>query len=353
MSAGLPWLRSLRKSELVALAEISDLKDFEDYKKPELEGALDEHLSANKSIFSGEAKFHDYYRRLAQPPRASPVKREPKTEVSPSGDEAPKRPSRLRRQTKVKEEADTTSEESDSAAENKVEVAVATPARSPYSFSAPIPPSPAVVADAVDRQTRAVRKSVSEAWGASGLTERSDALRSLLSSVTTIEALTLGIELYGLAFTLIPFKYVTTVPSVQGIHTPDFAIKAPDLFVLLTSQFWAPFSLWLTTSLFLPLLVSYFFNLSLKAQTTSMPPPPKRGAAARSNVEKKFDPLVFNISKALVAYFVYANHFTFWNVFSNFSIERANSAIPGGYAGVLTGAAVGGIGSVYEAILRR
>lgn len=247
------------------------------------------------------------------------------------------------------------SEESDSTRDTKpeVEIPVATPAQTAaYRFAAPLPPSPAVVADVIDRQTTAVRKSVSDAWGASGFTERSNALRSLLSSVTVIETLTLAIELYGLASTLIPFKYVTTVPPIQGLHTPDFAIKAPDLFVFLTSQFWAPFSLWLTTSLFLPLFVSYFFNLSLKAQP---PPPAKRGAAAaaHSGAVKKFDPLVFNISKALVAYFVYANHFNFWDLFSNFSIERANSAIPGGWGGVITGAAVGGIGSLYEAILSR
>lgn len=248
------------------------------------------------------------------------------------------------------------SEESDSTRDTKpeVEIAVATPAaRTAYSFAAPLPPSPAIVADVIDRQTTAVRKSVSDAWGASGLTERTNALRSLLSSVTVIETLTLVIELYGLASTLIPFKYVTTVPSIQGLHTPDFAIKAPDLFVFLTAQFWAPFALWLTTSLFLPLLVSYFFNLSLKAQSASMPPPAKRGTASRRDAGKKFDPLVFNISKALVAYFVYANHFNFCDMVSNFSIERANSAIPGGWGGVLTGAAVGGIGSVYEAILSR
>jgi hypothetical protein len=76
---------------------------FEDYKKVELEAALDGHLRANTSVFSSDKRLAEYYRRLAQPPRiVSPVKL--KTEFAGSGDEV-KKPSR-RRQTKAKDDVE-------------------------------------------------------------------------------------------------------------------------------------------------------------------------------------------------------------------------------------------------------
>ena len=66
-----------------------------------------------------------------------------------------------------------------------------------------------------------------------------------------------------------------------------------------------------------------------------------------------FDPLVFNVAKAIISYLVYANQFTFWDLFSLLSVERVVLAIPGGLAGLLTGSAVGTLGSLYEAVLRK
>jgi hypothetical protein len=61
----------------------SETNSYADLKKAELETALDSHLRANSSIFSGEKRLADYYRRLSQPARlSSPVKKEPKLESS-------------------------------------------------------------------------------------------------------------------------------------------------------------------------------------------------------------------------------------------------------------------------------
>lgn len=116
----MPYLRSLRKSELTTLAEISDLKgyvpksrptktpvcyknlltiadenSYEDLKKADLESALDAHLRENKAIFSGDKRLADYYRRLSQPARvSSPVKKEPKRDGSPEETKRPVRRSR-------------------------------------------------------------------------------------------------------------------------------------------------------------------------------------------------------------------------------------------------------------------
>jgi hypothetical protein len=199
---------------------------------------------------------------------------------------------------------------------------------------------------------------MSAAWDASGMSERFNTLRSLLSSVSTIETLILGIELYGLSSEIIPMRYVTTVPALPAARTPNLAIKIPDLFVLLSGSFWAPFSLWLSTSLILPYLFAYFFNLSLKVQQPSQAGHSygtRRTAAATSHggPRKNFDPLVFNVAKALVSYLVYANKFTFWDLYSPLSLERVVDSIPGGLAGVLTGSAVGTLVSLYDAVLRK
>lgn len=69
---------------------------YADLKKADLEVALDSHLRANSSIFSGEKKLSDYYRRLSGAPRlSSPVKKEPKPEASSEE----KKPASRRRKT--------------------------------------------------------------------------------------------------------------------------------------------------------------------------------------------------------------------------------------------------------------
>lgn len=231
-------------------------------------------------------------------------------------------------------------------------VAARTPARSPLSFAASLPPSPAVVTDAIDRQTTLVREKVSDAWTKSGISERSDALRTALSSVKAIETITVLLELFGLFSELIPLRYLTTVPAFEAgsaFSTPQVAIKIPDFFVLITGAFWAPFLLWALTSLALPLTSAYFFNLSLGAQSTHS----HNTRRSSSKELASFDPLVYNIAKALTAYFVYGNHFTFWSTFSHFSVERVNVAIPAQWPGVVTGSAIGIIASLYEAVLRK
>lgn len=240
--------------------------------------------------------------------------------------------------------------ESETATPSALVAAGRTPARSPLSFASSLPPSPAVVTDAIDRQTTIVRERVSDAWTKSGITERSNAVRSALSSVKSIETIIIAVELASLTRELIPLRYLTTFPAVDSIATPEFSVKVPDLFVLITGAFWAPFLLWALTSLALPLTVAYFFNLSLRAQA-SHSYGTRRASAAPTPAT--FDPLVYNIAKALISYLVYANHFTFWETFSHFSLSRVNVAIPGQWPGLVTGSAIGILTSLYEAILKK
>ncbi|KAK2802648.1 hypothetical protein FQN50_007256 [Emmonsiellopsis sp. PD_5] len=382
MTAALPYLRGLRKSDLARLAELSNLQEyvppyphcahpytdpasatdsFEDFKKTELEAALDDHLSANRASLAGEQRLADYYRRLSQPSRASPIKREPKTDPMSSGEEV-KRPTRTRRQVKPKQEIEASSDESSDSAssvsKSSPEPVARTPGRPSLSFPS-LPPSPAVVADAIDRRTTEVRRSVSEAWDASGLTERSHALRSCLSSVRAIEIITVLLELGGLFSTIMPLRDFTTFPAVPTIGNQEFPIKVPDLFVLVGSSFWAPFFLWISTSVALPSFFAYFFNFSLKISQQSASPGHTYGtrrtttAANQAASKGDFDPLVFNVAKALIAYLVYTGGFSLCDVFSRRTIATVSGSVPGGLPGLLTGSAIGVLGSLYEAILRK
>ncbi|KAK2734961.1 hypothetical protein FQN57_001396 [Myotisia sp. PD_48] len=359
MSAALPYLRGLRKSDLVILAEVSDLKNFADFKKTELEAALDDHLAANKTKLSHEQRLQDYYRRLSQVPRGSPIKREPKGDASSVEDL--KRSTRTRRVVKPKEEVEAT-DDSDSSSQRSSPappppvVAAMTPARPTFKFPS-LPPSPAVVTDAIDRQTIRVRNSISEAWDSSGLMERTFTLRSHLSSVKSINLLILALELNGVIRNILPLKYATTISEIPALHCPSFAIKLPDLFVLASASFWSPFLLWSATSLILPAVAAYFINISLKiSQPAAGHTYGTRRASGLSSQGKSranIDPLVYNVSKALVAYLVYANRFSFWNIFSGSSLDTVAGSVPGGLAGLLTGSALCTLGTLYEAILRK
>ncbi|KAL2825304.1 hypothetical protein BDW59DRAFT_73889 [Aspergillus cavernicola] len=333
MSSALPYLHKLRKAQLTEFAEVTDLQDYEDFTKPDLAAKLDEHLQANRSIFGKDERLADYYRRLSQSSgRASPVKRESRGEITPVKEEAPR--SVRRRTTRQKEEEIEPTDESD--------VPTRTPSRSLADMTVQLPPSPAVVTEVIDRQTTAWRESICEAWKNSGVQETSDSLRSALSSVKAVQVIVAVLEAFNVISEVLPRRYLTTIP-----------IKIPDLFVLVDGSFWAPVSLWLLTSVFLPLTVAYFFNINLQvAQSSGGPAAHTRRSSSRI-AQANFDPLSFNISKALISYVVYAHGFTFWSIYGKQTLQTVNTSIPFQYAGILTGAAVGAVGALYEAILRK
>ncbi|KAJ5992865.1 hypothetical protein N7451_008589 [Penicillium sp. IBT 35674x] len=357
MSNGLPFLNKLRKPELAEIAEQTDLQDYDDYNKAELIAALDKHLVDNRSIFSGDKKLAEFYSRLSSTTRrGSPVKREPRADVSPVAEK--KTPGR--RSTKPKEEESAESDDAafkTPAAKTSALATRATPrsVRSVRSVvesaSAQFPPSPAVVTDVIDRQTTKMREGLEHAWTESGFIERSHALRATLSSLKAIETIFVLVEASYVLYELVPLRYLTTTPAVPAAYLPSLSIKVPDLFVLLTGAFWAPFSLWFLTNLGLPLIAAYFFNLSWQAATGGSQGPARRTRSVSSLAS--FDPLSFNIAKALLVYKVYVDHFDYVDLFSKYAIQKVNFSIPGQYSGMLTGTAIGVIGTLYEAILRR
>lgn len=211
-----------------------------------------------------------------------------------------------------------------------------------------MPPSPAVVTDVIDRQTTRVREGIEHAWTSSGVTERTHSLRANLSSLFAIEALVVLVEAYTVMSDQLPNRFLTTIQANKTLHTPTIPVKVPDLFRLVTPGFWGPFTLWLLTNLILPLIAAYFFNLSWHAATGGGA---RRGRSAANTAP--FDPLTFNIAKALLVWKVYVENFTFWGLYSTIAVNKVSAAIPGNYYGMWTGAAIGVIGALYDAILRR
>lgn len=193
--------------------------------------------------------------------------------------------------------------------------------------SVPLPPSPAVLADRIEAQTVSLRASLSQYMDPAPLRTTAEYLRYYLSSVNSIELLTLFIEFWGLRAEILPARYLTTIPAVPALSTPDQAILIPDLFALLTGAFWGPFVLWVITSVALPLLGGWLVNL---------------------NGDGGVDAVSFNVMKALVAWIVYAR-----GGVGGESRQVVERGVPGGTVGMLVGAGVGGLAGVWEGVLRK
>ncbi|KAK1828400.1 hypothetical protein QBC39DRAFT_265299 [Podospora conica] len=339
MSGANSWLARQRKSDLVELAQTVGLKDFDDLRKSELELRLDEFIAERSSQFQSDPKFTSYFSSRART-AGSPVKREaPELKVS------------RRRTIKALEEPTPDSEDEPTQASRVVTTVARTPARAlSLASRIPLPATPAEMASAVDRGTVAVRERVATLYQDSGITEARQAARESLSTVSAILLSVATFELYYLRPELLPDRYAFTIPALKFLGTAEHPVLIPDAFALLTAAFWKPALTWLLTSLLLPSLFGYFFNLSA-AHAHS---PSGRGRPARvTQPEYAVDPLMFSITKALATYVVYAQGVTLGGLIDPNSVARINSALYSGWKGALVGTAVTGLASVYDAVLKK
>lgn len=226
---------------------------------------------------------------------------------------------------------------------------VETPGRALSQVAAriPLPATPADVALAVDRSTSAVRQRVSSMYEESGITEVSHATRDTLSTVTSVLFCVAAWELWNVRREVLSNIYAFTIPAIQFLGTSDYPVYVPDMFLLLSSSFWSPTLTWIFTSVAVPSFMGYFFNLS--ATST----PPTRGRLRSNTAEYVVDPLTFSIVKALISFVVYGQGVNFGGLLNDMSIVRLNNAIYGGYKGILTGTAITGLMSIYDAVLRK
>jgi hypothetical protein len=217
-----------------------------------------------------------------------------------------------------------------------------------------LPATPADVAQAVDRGTVAVRTHISSLYKESGITEVTHTARTWLSSVHSVVSAIALFELYMLRKEVLPDRYAFTFPALHfGLgSTPDYPVHLPDMFALVTAAFWGPALTWALTSVLLPSVAGYFFNLSVGAAQSGGGRGRKSAAAAAGQVEYAVDPVMFSIVKAVVTYVVYAQGVTF-GVVNPVWVSRVNSALYSGWKGVLVGTAVSGVTAVYDAVLRK
>lgn len=209
-----------------------------------------------------------------------------------------------------------------------------------------LPATPAHIAEAVDRSAVAVRRRVSTYYQESGITEASHATREALSTVTSVLFCVAGFELVSISREILGKVYAFTIPANNTLGTPDYPVYVTDMFLLLTSSFWSPALTWVLTSIVLPCLAGWFFNLRATSAHRS-------GRPRSSASEHVVDPLTFSIAKALISYVVYAQGVTFNGLLSEASVERLNTGVYGGYKGILVGTAITGLVSIYDAVLRK
>jgi len=221
-----------------------------------------------------------------------------------------------------------------------------------------LPASPAQLAEYADQSFQVAKTKATEIWEQTRIDAAREWLRENVSSVSAIQTLILVIEATGLQYNTLKSTYAFDTPSALNVNSRQ--VELPDLWLLLTSDWWAPATLWSLTSWVLPLIVSYFFNLTLRSNTHHK----------SSNRQYQIDPFTFNIAKAILAYSAYFIATTAdaqlagqpnqyvpqnigWGPFSAESVSKVRDNVPGGYHGVQIGALVGVLVSLYDAALKK
>lgn len=210
-----------------------------------------------------------------------------------------------------------------------------------------------------EQSIQAAKSKATELWHQTKIEEFKDLVRENASSVTAIQLLVLVIEATGLQWNTLQTAHVFNSPTAASLNLNSRPVYFPDLSILLTSGFWAPATLWSLTSVVLPLVFSYFFNLTLRSNTN------------HKTLSKQYtvDPLTFNIVRAILAYSAYhipaisagvlgeagiAHALDLsWGPFAESTVSTVRNNVPGGYYGIQIGAVVGVLYSLYDAALKK
>ncbi|KAH6629652.1 hypothetical protein C7974DRAFT_454494 [Boeremia exigua] len=340
------WLQKKRKGELLELAQTAKLADADGLLKDDLVLALEGHLNSNETTYAKHPNFKDYYSR-----GGSPVKRE-YSSPEPLATVKSTRRSTLTVKSASQSLAQTTQDVTQS-------IAKQTPRALPRRVSQigneiDLPASPSQLAEVADQSFQAAKTKASELWEKTRVDEIKEAIRENVSSVAAIQTLILLIEAAGLQF-----NTLQTTPAFAIDADNSHYLHIPDFWTLLTSEWWAPATMWSLTSWVLPFVLSYFFNLTLRSNTNHK----------SSYRQYPADPLVFNIVKAILAYSAYrlplidaslvgeaglAKTISLnWGPFSEQTVGVVRNNVPGGYQGLQIGAVVGVLVSLYDAALKK
>lgn len=208
-----------------------------------------------------------------------------------------------------------------------------------------------------------MKTKATELWDKTHIDQWKELLRENASSVASIQTLILLIEAVSLQWNTLQTTNVAALSDDLTRRTGFNFLAIPDFTALLSAEWWAPATLWSLTSWILPLVVSYFFNLTLRTNTS------------RKSSDRQYptDPLVFNVVKAILSYSAYrylqpvssvavpVGEFRVqtipesfgWGPFGSSTVGTVRENVPGGYYGLQIGAAVGILVSLYDAALKK
>ena len=304
--------------------------------KTELVEALDAKLKHHASTYSANPTLREYYSHRAN----SPVKREPSSSTAPpatagsgAAADTETKPKPRRRQTNVtrKDSAD-----------------ALLPAGTPRSIQqvasrVPLPSSPVAVTNFVERTSERISRRFSTTWTRSRIPQYATATRRQLSSSHGIAVFCLALEAMALRPAILPMRFAFSVslPFAHwvGVQNP-IPVSFPDFFVMLTSIFWSPFTLWLSLSLLAPAALGWLFNLTQAD-----------GISRRHHYT--IDPLAFNVAKGVLAWMALERGWGTQYLFSLKTAKKVSFALYGGATGLEIGAGIGVLVGLYEAILRK
>ncbi|KNG46811.1 hypothetical protein DDE82_004330 [Stemphylium lycopersici] len=337
------WLQKKRKADLIDLAQKARLPDADGLLKDDLVEMLGIHLNSNETTFAKHPEFRDYYGR-----NGSPVKRERSSPLEPVTVTKA-----TRRRTLIKEPSpEPTPERSTAVVRTPASARTPKPVSrrvSEINSQVDIPASPAQLAEVADQSFQVVKSKATELWDKTRIDELKEFVRENASSVATIQTIILLVEAVGLQWNTLDSTALFAMPAALSSYSSSQDVRGPNGWALLTAEWWAPATLWSLTSWVLPLVFSYFFNLTLRSNTS------------RRSSDRQYpaDPLIFNITRAILAYSAYRETVNAafapkaWGPFSEYAVARVGNHVPGGYYGLQIGSLVGILVSMYDAALKK
>lgn len=204
--------------------------------------------------------------------------------------------------------------------------------------AAPLPPSPAIVAEMIEAQTARFNAEVGEIWASTRIMEILNQVRVEFSSMIGIHLAILVLEFYYLQAGVTVWHFLVDIP------TPFFTLPVsyPDLFVYLSGYWVTMLTAWSFLSFWIPLTASWFCNLSLKLK--------HRHGVEYWQPRYTVDPLTFNITRGILAWLVYTQGQRLFGLLADETVLRVEHALPGGAQGVLISSAVGVLASLWDAV---
>ena len=341
--------------------QILNASRLDGLRKEELVALLDEHFHKNSTTLSTNEVFKEYYDRASPSKRAPAASSAPAAGPTSDGEAKPKQ----KRAPKVKKETDgfvaplllnfplpshssheglSSPSSSLSHSIPKLKLPSGTP-RSTSQLVRTFPPSPAVITDAIDVQTRRFSASVNKALAATHVEKVFNDARASVSSIVGLESVIFLLEAFYLQRQLVPWRHALDIPPIEQVGTRTQSVFVPDFFILLTDIYWSTTLLWSLISFWLPLLASWLFNFTMR--------PVVRAGTTVQKPRWRCDPFTFNVTKALLAWLVYTQKVRFFGLFADDTVLTVLRSMPAGYSGVIIASSIGVLASIYDAAQRK